>query len=94
MDSLKFRLSLDKEQRNYIMEDVDNKLKRAIATYEKYGVEMPVPVLTDFIASVESAKSFGSLIGYRPVGLLDVVNDYYKNVKADLVNKGYKEYLV
>lgn len=94
MDSVKFRLSLDKEQHNYIMEDIDKKLKRAIEQYQKYGVEMPVPVLTKFIASVESAKSLGSLIGYLPVGLLNVVTPYYKNVKANLINKGYKEYLI
>lgn len=84
MNSVKFRLSLDQEQHNYLMEEVDNKLKRAIAQYEKHGVEMPVQVLTDFIASVESAKNLGSLIGYRPVGLFNVATPYYKNVKANL----------
>ena len=94
MDSVKFRFSLDKEQRAYLMEELDNKLKRAIALYEKYGVEMPVPVLTEFIASFEGAKKLGSLIGYGPIGLFNVATPYYKNVEANLVNKGYKEYLV
>lgn len=94
MDSVKYRVSLTTEQRNYLMEDVDNNLNRAITAYEKYGVEMPVPVLTDFIASIEKARALGSLIGYRPIELLDKANAYYKNVKANLINKGYKEYLV
>lgn len=94
MDSVKFRLSLTTEQRNYIMDDVDNNLKRAIEQYEKYGVEMPVPVLTDFIANFEGAKKLGSLIGYGPIGLFNVATTYYKNVKEELVNKGYKEYLI
>ena len=94
MDSVKFRLSLTTEQRTYLMEELENKLKRAIKQYEKYGVEMPVPVLTDFIANFEGAKKLGSLIGYGPIGLFNVATTYYKNVKANLVNKGYKEYLV
>lgn len=94
MDSVKFRYSLDKEQRAYLMEELDNKLKRAIEQYEKYGVEMPVPVLTDFIANFEGAKKLGSLIGYGPIDLFNVATPYYKNVKANLINKGYKEYLV
>ena len=72
MDSVKFRFSLDKEQRAYLMEELDNKLKRAIEQYEKYGVEMPVPVLTDFIANFEGAKKLVSLIGYGPIGLFSV----------------------
>ena len=94
MDSVKFRLSLTTEQRTYLMEELENKLKRAIKQYEKYGVEMPVPVLTDFIANFEGAKKLGSLIGYGPIGLFNVATPYYKNVKANLINKGYKEYLV
>ena len=94
MDSVKFRFSLTKEQRAYLMEELDNKLKRAIEQYEKYGVEMPVPVLTDFIANFEGAKKLGSLIGYGPIGLFNVATPYYKNVEANLINKGYKEYLV
>lgn len=94
MNSVKFRLSLDQEQHNYLMEELDNKLKRAIALYEKNGVEMPVPVLTDFIASFEGARKLGSLIGYGPIDLFNVATPYYKNVVANLVNKGYKEYLV
>ena len=92
MDSVKFRYSLDKEQRAYLMEELDNKLKRAIEQYEKYGVE--IPVLTDFIANFEGAKKLGSLIGYGPIDLFNVATPYYKNVKANLINKGYKEYLV
>nr|DAS92493.1 MAG TPA: hypothetical protein [Caudoviricetes sp.] len=94
MDSVKFRLSLTTEQRTYLMEELENKLKRAIKQYEKYGVEMPVPVLTDFIANFEGAKKLGSLIGYGPIGLFNVATPYYKTVKANLINKGYKEYLV
>ena len=94
MDSVNFRFSLTTEQRNYLKEELDNKLKRAIEQYEKYGVEMPVPVLTDFIANFEGAKKLGSLIGYGPIGLFNVATPYYKNVKANLINKGYKEYLV
>lgn len=94
MDSVNFRFSLTKEQRAYLMEELDNKLKRAIKQYEKYGVEMPVPVLTDFIANFEGAKKLGALIGYGPIGLFNVATPYYKNVKEELVNKGYKEYLI
>ena len=94
MDGVKFRLSLTTEQHNYLMAEVDNNLKRAITAYEKYGVEMPVPVLTDFIASIEKAKSLGSLIGYHQVELSEKAHEYYKKVKAELVNKGYKQYLI
>ena len=93
MDSVKYRLSLTTEQRNYLMKEVDNNLNRAIATYEKYGVEMPVPVLTDFIASIANAKALGGLIGYRPIELLTKATMVNAEVTAELVNKGYKQRL-
>ena len=94
MDSVKFRLSLTKEQRNYIMDEVDNYLRRAIQDYEKYGVEMPAPVLTDFIGCIEKARSLGSSIGYRQVELSEKAHECYKKVFEELVNKGYKRYLI
>lgn len=94
MDSVKFRLSLTTEQHKYLMDDVDNNLNRAITAYEKYGVEMPVYILTGFIASIEKARELASLIGYRPIELLAKVHEIYNNVKDELVNKGYKEYLI
>lgn len=94
MDSVKFRLSLTTEQRNYLMDEVDNNLKRAITTYEKYGVEMPVYILTNFIASIEKARELASLLGYRPIELLAKAHEIYNNVKDELVNKGYKQYLI
>lgn len=94
MDSVKFRLSLTTEQRNYIMDDVDNNLKRAITAYEKYDVEMPLPILTDFIASIEKARDLGALIGYRQVELSEKAHECYSKVKEELVNKGYKQYLI
>ena len=93
MDSVKYRLSLTTEQRNYLMKEVDNNLNRAIATYEKYGVEMPVPVLTDFIASIANAKALGGLIGYRPIELFTKATMVNAEVTAELVNKGYKQRL-
>ena len=94
MDSVKYRLSLTTEQRNYLMKEVDNNLNRAIATYEKYGVEMPVSVLTDFIASIANAKALGGLIGYRPIELFTKATMVNAEVTAELVNKGYKQFLV
>ena len=94
MNSVKFRLSLTTEQRNYLMDEVDNNLKRAITAYEKYGVEMPVYILTNFIASIEKARELASLLGYRPIELLAKAHEIYNNVKDELVNKGYKQYLI
>lgn len=76
------------------MKEVDDNLNRAIATYEKYGVEMPVPVLTNFIASIANARALGGLIGYRPIELFNKATMVDAKVTAELVNKGYKQYLV
>ena len=94
MSGNEFRFSLTTEQHKYIMEEVDYNLKRAIAYYEKYGVEMPLPVLTAFIGCIEMARSLGSSIGYRQVELSEKAHECYKKVDDELVNRGYKRYLV
>ena len=94
MDSVQFRFSLDKEQSKYIMNMVNQYLKYAISEYEKYGVEMPAPVLTNFIGCIEKARSLGSLIGYQQVELSEKAHECYHKVFEELVNKGYKRYLI
>lgn len=94
MDSVQFRFSLTTEQQKYIMKEVDYNLKRAIGYYEQYGAEMPAPVLTNFIGCIEMARSLGSSIGYRQVELSEKAHECYKKVFEELVNKGYKRYLI
>lgn len=94
MSGNEFRFSLTTEQRKYIMEEVDYNLKCAIGYYEQFGAEMPAPVLTHFIGCIEMARSLGSSIGYRQVELSEKAHECYKKVFEELVNKGYKRYLV
>ncbi len=55
------------------------------------GVEMPVYILTNFIASIEKARELASLLGYRPIELLAKAHEIYNKFYIYFITTLYQK---